>query len=102
MDDVRQPGRFVWERYGRQYVTRFGNLSAHVVIHGSKAKGTQAFYVGDIFGHGFLGSGKGRSLDDAILEAEPIIIREASALKSAVRRMDTAGAPRPAGEGSAK
>jgi hypothetical protein len=85
MGDLRTPGRFVWERSGRQYVTRFGRFTASVVMDGSQAKGTLRFRTGDIFGNPFIGSREWKTCDDAILEAEPLIIIAADELWSAMK-----------------
>jgi hypothetical protein len=76
---------FVWEECGRSFVTRFGALSVSVKGQGSLAKGSKRWRVADIFGNLHLGGGW-KSLDDAILEAEALAVREGTALLGNVRR----------------
>lgn len=85
MTTTRDPGLFVWVECGRSFVARFGALSISVKGIGSDAKGTRRWRVGYIFGNAHLGGGW-KTLDDAILEAEAIAVREARALGANLRQ----------------
>lgn len=82
---VRDPGLFLWEECGRSFVVRFGLLSIRVVGRGSFAKGTKKWRVDDIFGNQHF-HGEWKVLDDAILEAESLALREANALVGNMRQ----------------
>ena len=80
----RQPGRFVWRECGRAFVTDFGKL--HVSVRRKGRRGVDLRWrVAEVFGAQFLGSGWHDTLDDAILEAESLAIREAGELERNIR-----------------
>lgn len=82
---TRDPGLFVWEECGRSFVTHFGGLGVSVSSRGSAANGTKVWRVTDVFGNKHLG-GDWKALDDAILEAEALAVREGRALFGNMRR----------------
>jgi len=77
--DQRQPGLFVWSKTGRRFVAYVGNLKVTIVARGRKGA-TRRWHVADVFGHQWLSHGDHAELDDAILEAEGLALREAKTL----------------------
>ena len=81
-----KPGLFEWRKSGRAWVADIGSLSLIVNERGSQAKGLR-WRVREILGASNWGSGWLDSVEDAILEAEAIAIREAL---PALRKIETA------------
>lgn len=88
--DCVGPGKSLWVQVGRRYVAHVGSLSASVFSFGSRERGTQRWFVENIFGthHAapLRGSSARMSLEVAVLAAEEIMIRELRALASYVKR----------------
>ena len=82
--EIRQPGRFVWRECGRAFITDFGKLHVSVRRRGRCGVDLQ-WRVAEVFGAQFLGSGWRDTLDDAILEAEALAIRETGLLERNMR-----------------
>lgn len=77
--EERQPGRFIWRQCGRAFVTNFGHLSVSVRRKGRRGVDLR-WRVDEVFGAKFLAEEWHEMLDDAILEAEALAIREANCL----------------------
>jgi hypothetical protein len=73
---LMKPGLFEWRKCGRSWIADIGKLDLEVNERGSVRRGLR-WRVRSVLGAQNFGGGWRESVEDAILEAETIAVREA-------------------------